>query len=309
VALVGVREDAGESAAIVFEVFAGTRKLYTSPPLTKYSTPVGIDVRIPGRTKELRLVTSGSSSEGHHWAGWVNAGFPMREETPRIGYVTLPVPGFDPSKYEVAVFAVNGGRVPGVRLATPEEGKIDQLFFGGQGWLTYYAYLVPKDKVEPGPQDWLPNAGLVLETRRVDKSRQRACEDLPGLVKVWNESDQIIGRSFVAGIHHGFPVHPRLLEIGNDAAKNSLALYRYTGFFEADRAGEYFATASNWARACSSMTSWSSVGPKSQLSGGITRETGRWSCSRGSTSWTTSTIAWARCSRWPPGNLRAASSA
>jgi tetratricopeptide (TPR) repeat protein len=246
-ALIGVREDAGESAAIVFEVFAGTRKLYTSPPLTRYSAPVGIDVPIPGRTKEIRLVTSGSSSEGHHWAGWVNAGFLTRDERPRVGHVTLPVPGFDPSKYEVAVYAVNGGRVPGVRLATPEEGKIDQLFFGGQGWLTYYAYLIPKDKYEPEPQDWLPDAGLVLETRRVDKSRQRACEDLPGLVKVWNGADQIIGRSLVAGIHHAFPVHPRLLESGNEAAKNSLALYRYTGFFEADRAGEYlFATASNW---------------------------------------------------------------
>jgi len=247
VALIGVREDAGESATIVFEVFAGTRKLYTSPPLTKYSTPVGINVPIPGRTKEIRLVTSGASSEGHHWAGWVNTGFQTREESPRIGYVTLPVPGFDPSKYEVAVFAVNGGRVPSTRLATPEEGKIDQLFFGGQGWLTYHAYLVPKDKYEPGPQDWLPNAGLVLETRRVDKSRQRACEDLPGLVKVWNGADRIVGRSLVAGIHHGSPVHPRLLETGNEAAKNSLALYRYIGFFEADRAGEYlFATASNW---------------------------------------------------------------
>jgi hypothetical protein len=247
VALIGVREDAGESAAIVFEVFAGTRKLYTSSPLTKYSTPVGIDVPIPGRTKEIRLVTSGSSSEGHHWAGWVNAGFLMRDERPRVGYVTLPVPGFDPSQYEVAVFTVEGGRVPGVRLATPEEGKIDQLFFGGQGWLTYYAYLVPKDKYEPAPQDWLPNAGLVLETRRVDKSQQRACEDLPGLVKVWNGSDEIIGRSLVAGIHHGSPVHPQLLETTNAAAKNSLTLYRYTGFFEADRAGDYlFATASNW---------------------------------------------------------------
>jgi tetratricopeptide (TPR) repeat protein len=247
VASIGVREDAGESAAIVFEVFAGTRKLYTSPPLTKYSTPVGIDVSIPGRTKEIRLVTSGSSSEGHHWAGWVNAGFLTRDERPRVGYVTLPVPGFDPSQYEVAVFTVEGGRVPGARLATPEEGKIDQLFFGGQGWLTYHAYLVPRDKYEPAPQDWLPNAGVVLETRRVNKSRQRACEDLPGLVKVWNEAGPPVGRSLVAGIHHGSPVHPRLLETADPAAKNSLALYRYTGFFEADRAGEYlFATASNW---------------------------------------------------------------
>ncbi len=247
VALVGVREDAGETATIVFELFAGTRKVYTSPPLTRYSTPVGINVPIPGRTKEIRLVTSGSSSEGHHWAGWVNAGFQTRDESPRVGYVTLPVPGFDPAKYEVVVFSVNGGRVPATRLATPEEGKIDQLFFGGQGWLTYYAYLVPKDRFEPGPQDWLPNAGVVLETRRVDKSRQRACEDLPGLVKVWNEAGAPVGRSLVAGIHHGAPVHPRLLETGSEAARNSLALYRYTGFFEAERAGEYlFATASNW---------------------------------------------------------------
>ena len=269
IALIGVREDAGESAAIVFEVFAGARRLYSSPPLTKYSTPVGIDVRIPAKTKEIRLVTTGSSSEGHHWAGWVNAGFQTKEDGPRVGYVTLPVPGFDPSKYEVVVFTTNGDRVPSTRLATPEEGKIDQLFFGGQGWSTYYAYLVPKDgrvglappesalRKEPVGQapPYLPDAGLVVETRRVDKSRQRACEDLPGLVKVWNEAGQTIGRSLVTGIHHGHPVHPHLMDAGDETAptrsgaagKNSLALYRYTGFFEAGRAGEYvFATASNW---------------------------------------------------------------
>jgi tetratricopeptide (TPR) repeat protein len=247
IALIGVREDAGESASIVFEVYAGNRKLYSSPPLTKYSTPIGIDVRIPPKTKELRLVTTGSSSEGHHWAGWVNAGFPTRDDNPRVGYVTLPVPGFDPSKYEVAVFTANGIRVGSHRLGTPEEGKIDLLFFGGQGWTTYYAYWVPKDKYEPGPKEWEPYGGLVLETRRADKSRQRECEDLPGLVKVWNGAGPSVGLSLVTGIHHGVPVHPLLLGADDGAAKNSLALYRYTGFFEADRAGEYiFATASNW---------------------------------------------------------------
>ena len=268
VALIGVREDAGESASIVFEVFASTRKLYSSPPLTKYSTPIGIDVRIPPKTKELRLVTSGSSSEGHHWAGWVNAGFPARDDNPRVGYVTLPVPGFDPSKYEVVVFSANGSRIAATRLGALEDGKVDQLFFAGQGWSTYYAYWVPKDKYEPEPREWLPNGGLVLETRRVDKSRQRACEDWPGLVKTWNEAGgtpthdsalgtpgQSVGRSLVTGIHHGHPVHPRLITADDEAAparsgaadQNSLALYRYTGFFEANRAGEYvFATASNW---------------------------------------------------------------
>ncbi len=247
VALIGVREDAAESASIVFQVLAGTRKLYSSPPMTRHSTPIGIDIRIPPRTKQIELVATGSSSQGHHWAGWVNPGFPTRDDNPRVGYVTLPVPGFDPSKYEVVMVTANGGRVPGARLSVPQEGKVDHLFFGGQGWLTYFAYWVPKDKYEPEPNGWFPNAGLVLETRRVDKARQRAGEDWPGLVKVWNQADQNAGRSFVAGIHHGHPVHPSLMEAPDEAAKNSLALYRYTGFFEANRAGEYvFATASNW---------------------------------------------------------------
>ncbi|MBM4024230.1 MAG: hypothetical protein FJ280_02335 [Planctomycetes bacterium] len=247
-ALIGVREDAGESAAIVFEVWAGPRKLYSSPPLTRHAPPIGIDVRIPPKTKQIQLVTTGSDSEGHRWAGWVNAGYQMRDDHPRVGYITLPVPGFDASKYEVVVYNATGSRIVSTRLGCPHEGQVEQLFFGGQGWSTYYAYWVPKDRYEPEPGKWLPNAGLVLETRRVDKSRQRACEDLPGFVKTWNEAGQIVGRSFVTGIHHGSPVHPRLIDAGEDAAaKNSLALYRYTGFFEADRAGEYvFATASHW---------------------------------------------------------------
>jgi hypothetical protein len=247
VALIGVREDAGESASIVFEVFAGERRLYTSPPMTRYSAPIGIDVRIPPKTKELRLVTTGAGSEGHHWACWANAGFQTKEDNPRVGYVTLPVPGFDLSKYEVVVFTTNGTRVGSRRLGTPEEGKVDQLFFGGQGWSTYYAYWVPKDKYEPGPKEWQPDGGLVLETRRADKSHQRTCEDLPGLVKVWNEASRTVGLSLVVGIHHGWPIHPPLMDAGDGAAKGDLVLYRYTGFFEADRAGEYvFATASNW---------------------------------------------------------------
>jgi tetratricopeptide (TPR) repeat protein len=247
VALIGVREDAGESASIVFEVWAGTRKLCASPPMTRYSTPIGIDVRIPPRIKRIELVATGSSSQGHHWAGWVNPGFPARDDSPRVGHVTLPVPGFDPSKYEVVVVTANGGRIPSTRLSVPEEGKVEQLFFGGQGWSTYYAYWVPKDKYEPEPTEWLPNAGLVLETRRADKARQRECEDWPGLVKVWNQAGQSVGRTLVTGIHHGFPVHPSLIEGREETARNSLALYRYTGFFEAGQTGEYvFATASNW---------------------------------------------------------------
>jgi tetratricopeptide (TPR) repeat protein len=246
-ALIGVRENAGDDASIVFEVLDGTRKLYSSPPLTKYSPPIGIDVRIPARTKRIELVATGTSSQGHHWAGWVNPGFPVRDDNPRVGHVTLPVPGFDPSQYEAAVYTVNGGRVEDVRLGVPEDGKVDQLFFAGGGWSTYYVYWVPKDKYEPVPRSWRPDAGLVLETRQVDKGRQRDCETLAGLAKVWNEAGRTVGCSFVTGIHHGYPVHPCLMAAADKTAKNSLALYRYTGFFEADQAGEYlFATASNW---------------------------------------------------------------
>jgi hypothetical protein len=117
VALIGVREDAAESATIVFEVFAGTRKLYTSPALTRYATPVGIDVPIPGRTKEIRLVTSGSSSEGHHWAGWVNAGFLTRERARRVCHVAR---AGTIRQYELAVFAVER-RGSGTRDAGRED--------------------------------------------------------------------------------------------------------------------------------------------------------------------------------------------
>jgi len=245
--LIGVREDADENAAFVFEVFADKRKLYSSPPLTKYSNPVGVDVRVPARTKEIRLVTSGSSSQGHHWAGWVNAGFQTKNESPRVAHVTLPVPGFDPSKYEVVVFTGNDVRVMGQRLGAPEQGKVDHLFFGGHGWSTYYAYWVPKDRYTPEPREWSPDAGLILETRQVDSSRQQACEDLPGFRTVWNEAGPSVGRNFVEGIHHGYPVHPHLWEADGRTVKDKVALYHFTGFFEAARAGEYvFATASNW---------------------------------------------------------------
>ncbi len=247
VALVGVRQNAGDAASIVFEVFADTRKLYSSPSMTKYQPPIGIDVRVPPRTKRIRLVTRGSDSQGHHWAGWVNAGFWTRLDDPRVGYVTLPVPGFDPSQYEAAVFTSDGKRVAGTRLAALQDGKVDQLFFAGHGWPTYYVYWVPKDKYKSATQNWQPNAGLVLETRKVAKSRGKSCENLAGLMKVWDEANHVVGRGFVSGIHHAYPIQPDLMTDDDAAAKDELALYRYTGFFKTDEPGKYlFATASHW---------------------------------------------------------------
>jgi len=246
VALVGVRQDAVTSASIVFEVFADTRRLFSSPVMTRQMPPVGIDVRVPRRTKELRLVVTGDS-QGHHWAGWINAGFWTKVNDARVGHVTLPVPGFDPAQYEAVVFTGNDKRVAGTRLGIPQEGKVEHLFFAGHGWPTYYVYWVPKqNSVEPAPP-YAPDAGLILETRRVDKSRRKDCRDPAGLMRVWKEANQVVGRSLVDGIHHGYPVHPCLTNLDDGAAKDDLALYHYTGFFEAARTGEYlFATASHW---------------------------------------------------------------
>jgi len=245
-ARIGVREDAGDDAVIVFEVSAGTRKLYVSPPLTKFCPPLGIDVRIPPKTKQITLAARGTSSEGHHWAGWVDAGFPMRDDRARVGHVTLPVPGFDPAQYEAAVFTANGVPVGTRRLAT-RDGKVDLLFFAGQGWSTYHAYWVRKDQFPAPAKAWEPDAGLILETRRIPKNRQGECDNPAAIAKVWSAAGPAVGRSLVPGIHHGYPVHPLLLGTATDGAtKGDLALYRYTGFFEADRAGSYlFATASN----------------------------------------------------------------
>jgi len=132
------------------------------------------------------------------------------------------------------------------------------VFDSSDGWLVYFVYLVHKANYEPvsSPrpvrdglgEPWEPKAGLTLETRCANRIYPE-CNKVSGLLRVWDEVAEEVGKSLVDSIHHGFPIHS-LPEFGfNEAAnKAALALYRYEGFFQIEKAGNYiFATSSNWA--------------------------------------------------------------
>ncbi len=249
VALAGVNDRADPNASVSFEVYADKRRLYKSRPLTKQMPPVEINVGILSGSKELKLVTTGSNMRGRR-AHWVNAGFLLKRKNPKVSYAKIYTAGYDPTDFEAVVFTSMGKRVDSQLLWTRRGEPMEILFDSSHGSVIYYAYLVPKEgtpaKYKSTPSAWEPKAGLVLETRRTSKIYPE-CHKLPGLLRVWNEVAEPVGRSMVGNIHHGFPIH-RLPEFGSgNAKKGSMALYHYKGFFETEKAGQYiFATASNW---------------------------------------------------------------
>ena len=249
VALAGVNDRADPNASVSFEVYADKRRLYKSRPLTKQMPPIEINVGILSGSKELKLVTTGSNMRGRR-ANWVNAGFLLKRKNPKVSYAKIYTAGYNPTDFEAVVFTSMGKRVDSRLLWTRQGEPMEILFDSSHGSVIYYAYLVPKEgtpaKYKSTPSAWESKAGLVLETRRTSKIYPE-CHKLPGLLRVWNEVAEPVGRSMVGNIHHGFPIH-RLPEFGpGNAKKGSMALYHYKGFFETEKAGQYiFATASNW---------------------------------------------------------------
>ncbi|MFQ6034225.1 MAG: NPCBM/NEW2 domain-containing protein [Sedimentisphaerales bacterium] len=247
VALVGISDRADPNASVSFEVWADRRRLYKSQLLTRQMPPAEINVRIPSAAKELKLETKSTNLKGRR-ANWINAGFLLRGKNPEVGAVALYTPGYDPTDFRTVVFSSMGDRVDSRLLWTRQGEPMEIIFDSSDGWLVYFVYLVPKDGYKSTSSSWQPKAGLTLETRCANKIYPE-CNELSGLLRVWDEVAQIVGKSLVDSIHHGFPIHS-LPEFGfNKAAKKAaLALYRYEGFFQTERAGEHiFATSSNWA--------------------------------------------------------------
>ena len=269
VALAGLADRASSEAQVTFEIYAdlsggqtGKKRLYRSVPVTKQSSPVEINVRVPSAAKELQIVTTDSNIKGHQWANLVNAGYLLRGENPEVSYVKLHTPGYDARDFEAVVFTTIGQRVPSRLLLTkrdesrPSEGRgepMEILFDNSYGSTIYFVYLVHKSnprQQQAGAMStsWEPKAGVMLETRYTNEIYPE-CKELSGLLKVWDTVAEPVGRSLVDNIHHSFPIH-RLEEFVADNAvkKPRLALYRYEGFFRTEEAGEHiFATASNWS--------------------------------------------------------------
>jgi len=275
VALAGLADRASSEAQVTFEIYADNlpykkKRLYRSVPVTKQSSPVEINVRVPSAAKELAIVTTDSNIKGHQWANLVNAGYLLRGENPEVSYVKLHTPGYDARDFEAVVFTTIGQRVPSRLLLTkrdescPSEPRINTDFHGyrkggvgepmeilfdnSYGSTIYFVYLVHKSKYKPMSTSWEPKAGVMLETRYTNEIYPE-CKEMSGFLKVWDTVAEPVGRSLVDNIHHSFPIH-RLEEFVADNAvkKPRLALYRYEGFFRTEEAGEHiFATASNWS--------------------------------------------------------------
>jgi hypothetical protein len=248
VALAGLNDRADSDMSVSFEVYADKRRLYRSEPLTKHMPPIEINVRIPSTAKEVKLVTTGSDLKGRWWASLVNAGFLLKGKNPEVSFVKLCTPGSDARDFEAVVFTSIGQRVPSRLFWARQDEPMEILFDNSYGSTIYFVYLVHKDKYEPTSSVWEPKAGVTLETRYTSKIYPE-CKELSGLLKVWDEVAEPVGKSLVDNVHHSFPIH-RLGEFGSDSTgkKPRLALYRYEGFFRTEKAGRYiFATASNWA--------------------------------------------------------------
>ena len=248
VALAGLNNRADSDMSVSFEIYADKRRVYRSEPLTKHMPPVEINVGIPSTAKKIKLVTTGSDMKGKRRASLVSAGYLLRGQNPEVSYAKLCMPGFDARDFEVVVFTTIGQRVPSRLFWTGADEPMEILFDNSYGTTIYFVYLVQKEKYKPTSSVWEPKAGVTLETRYTGKNYPE-CKELSGLLKVWNEVAEPVGKSLVDNVHHSFPIH-RLVEFGSDsnAKKPRLALYRYEGFFRTEEAGEYiFATASNWS--------------------------------------------------------------
>ena len=248
VALAGLNDRADSDMSVSFEIYADKRRVYKSEPLTKQMPPLEINVGIPSTAKKIKLVTTGSDMKGKRRASLVSAGYLLRGQNPEVSYAKLYMPGFDARDFEAVVFTTIGQRVPSRLFWTKADEPMEILFDNSYGSTIYFVYLVHKEKYKPTSSVWEPKAGVTLETRYTGKNYPE-CKELSGLLKVWDEVAEPVGKSLVDNVHHSFPIH-RLVESGSDSAgkKPRLALYRYEGFFRTEKAGQYiFATASNWA--------------------------------------------------------------
>ncbi len=247
VAMVGVddRADSGDRARV--EVQADGKTLYESQVLRAQINPVTINVVIRRGTKELKLITKDFQGGGsRRTVDWVNAGFSHAGSTSSVSYVQIPIPGAESGRYDVVVVTRSGRTVPGRIISGPQDESIGLFFDSTRGGELYYVYLVQKAALKATTRVWQGRAGLVLETRYTNSLDSEKIE-LADLMKAWPAASPV-GWSLVDSIHHAYPIHRLADGAGKSfSGKNALALYRYTGYFNVDEAGDHtFATSSLW---------------------------------------------------------------
>lgn len=118
-ALVGVDDEVKKQGSVVFEVWAGTRRLWTSPLMRGGDEPVPVLLHLdPEKMGTLALVvTNGGDGINYDHANWAEARFHWFNDPPRAvvvrrePYILTPKPPAEPR--------VNGAPVFGVRPGSP----------------------------------------------------------------------------------------------------------------------------------------------------------------------------------------------
>lgn len=72
-ALIGVNDDAGPSASVVFRVLVDSREVYASPPRTARDEPIAVDVSVQGGKALILTIEFGDRGNVRDHADWVEA--------------------------------------------------------------------------------------------------------------------------------------------------------------------------------------------------------------------------------------------
>jgi len=243
VSLMGLTDGADPNQHVTFSVYADGRRLFQSERLTSKSDPVAVDVRISGRTRQIKLAVAGSDEDFvKRWAKWINPGLMLKGKAPTTSVVTVYPPAIEMNDFEPAVVATSGRRLEQKVLWDNRGEPMSILFKSAPDADAYFVYFVPEDNRLARASNWKPKAGLILETRHTD---DRDIKDLEDFREEWNGSPKPVGRSVVDSIHHGYPMHRTWPGAEDSLRKAYTALYRYEGYFKIDKAGQYtFATSS-----------------------------------------------------------------
>ncbi len=243
-----VIDGADPNTSVRFEVHSDKRPLFRTPPVTVQNPVAEINVAIPPRSRQLELVTSSRDSKFRRWAKWVDPGFMVRRNYPKVSFTRISAPGYNLEDFVPEIFATSDGTRVESRVLSAARGEpMDILFDTSEGHPSYMVYLVPKSKYGRPVSSWQPQAGLVLETKWA-KNRFGKSDRLPEFTKGFESIVDSVGCSLVDDIQHVFPIH-RMPK--HDASRPSpsggYGLYHYRGYFPVYQGGRYsFATVSNW---------------------------------------------------------------
>ena len=167
-------------------------------------------------------------------AGFLTAG-------PKVARAALHVPGQDPTKFVPVVYTEAGKQVGAVALwAHPGEAWV-VLFDCSAEEGQYFVYPVDR-KLDPARPNWIPEAGLIFETRYLDRYDARV-KTLPGFQELWKQSDFVAGKMTQTEVWRSFlpcrPYHSDL-PISKMAPRGApLALSRYVGYVKLPADDEY----------------------------------------------------------------------